>query len=115
MRNVLNIAITEMVYREGHDEKIRDNTCDVPGSGPVAARDGFEWSEQLQGIILGAFFWGYVRDLKRLSSNRSKVSQFSGCNSRSWRSYFCEVWREVHTQLGDSLYSNFHTAYSDHN
>lgn len=62
MRNVLNIAITEMVYKEGHNATIRDNTCPAPGGGFVAEREGFHWSEQLQGIILGAFFWGYVRN-----------------------------------------------------
>lgn len=61
MRAVLNISITEMVYREGHDAKIRDNTCPAPGGEYVEERLGFEWSEKLQGVILGAFFWGYVR------------------------------------------------------
>lgn len=60
MRNILSIAITEMVYKEGHDPAIRDNTCPAPGGDYVPARDGFHWSEQLQGIILGAFYWGYA-------------------------------------------------------
>lgn len=61
MRNVLNIAITEMVYKEAHNATIRDNTCPSSSGGITAEREGFHWSEQLQGIILGAFFWGYVR------------------------------------------------------
>lgn len=60
MRNVLNIAITEMVYRAEHLKNVTDNTCPSSGDGFVKERDGFHWSEQLQGIILGAFFWGYV-------------------------------------------------------
>jgi hypothetical protein len=61
MRAILNISITEMVYREGYNKSVFDNTCPAPGGGFVAEREGFDWSEQLQGIILGAFFWGYVR------------------------------------------------------
>lgn len=60
MRNVLNIAITEMVYRQGHNTTIHDNTCQGPNGGFVQERDGYHWSEQLQGVILGAFFWGYA-------------------------------------------------------
>jgi len=62
MRSVLNIAITEMVFKEGHNQTETDNTCIASGGGYVEERDGFRWSEQLQGIILGAFFWGYVSD-----------------------------------------------------
>lgn len=62
MRNILSIAITEMVYKAGHDPAIRDNTCPAPGGAYVPERDGFHWSEQLQGIILGAFYWGYVSE-----------------------------------------------------
>lgn len=32
MRNVLNIAITEMVYREGHSTNDTDNTCPSKGN-----------------------------------------------------------------------------------
>lgn len=60
MRNVLNIAITEMVYRQEHNATNRDNTCPGLGEGSTAERKGFEWSEQIQGVILGAFYWGYV-------------------------------------------------------
>jgi hypothetical protein len=62
MRSVLNIAITQMVYREGSDNNRTDNTC----SGDLDAiseREGFDWSEKLQGVILGAFFWGYVSEI----------------------------------------------------
>lgn len=63
MRSVLNIAITEMVHREAFDPNNRtnfDNTCPSHDGKYVPAREGFMWSEQLQGVILGAFFWGYV-------------------------------------------------------
>lgn len=60
MRSVLNISITEMVYRQAHNVTIHDNTCPVPGGGYEGVRDGFMWSQKLQGVILGAFFWGYV-------------------------------------------------------
>lgn len=63
MRNILNISITEMVYREGYNKTIFDDSCPAPGGGVVAEREGFLWSENLQGIIIGAFYWGYVRQL----------------------------------------------------
>lgn len=62
MRSVLNIAITEMVYRPAQNVTSRDDTCSIPGEAYVSERLGFRWSEQLQGVILGAFFWGYVFD-----------------------------------------------------
>lgn len=61
MRSVLNIALTEMTYRKEHNVTIGANTC--PASNGVlyiAERQGFEWSEELQGIILGAFYWGSI-------------------------------------------------------
>lgn len=63
MRSVLNIAITEMVYRKAQNASYNDETCPAEGGGFVEERDGYRWSEQLQGIILGAFFWGYVSRL----------------------------------------------------
>lgn len=65
MRNILNIAITEMVYKAAHNSTIRDNTCPSPGGGVSAEREGFHWSEELQGVILGAFYWGYVSNPMR--------------------------------------------------
>jgi hypothetical protein len=59
MRNVLSIAITEMTYREAENgTKIYDNTCPATSEKYIKGRDGYVWSEQLQGVILGAFYWG---------------------------------------------------------
>lgn len=60
MRNILNIAIVKMVYKASHNSTIYDNTCPSSDGKPTAEQLGFEWSEQLQGVILGAFYWGYV-------------------------------------------------------
>ena len=60
MRVVLNISITQMVYREAHNASKLDDTCSVTGPEFLTEREGFHWSEQLQGVILGAFYWGYV-------------------------------------------------------
>lgn len=64
MRICLNVAITEMVKKipPPTDNSTKGQFCPVPGGGsdgPVGGGD-FEWSETLQGFILGAFFWGYV-------------------------------------------------------
>lgn len=60
MRNVLSIAITEMTYRAAHNQTIYDDTCPSYDVGVSKERLGYQWSEQLQGIILGAFYWGYT-------------------------------------------------------
>ncbi|XP_058815578.1 sialin-like isoform X2 [Topomyia yanbarensis] len=68
MRICLNLAITEMVYpanattaSEGRvlsKESINLNPK-VP-QPRIIEGDAFEWDEYVQGIILSAFFWGYV-------------------------------------------------------
>lgn len=58
MRNVLSIAITEMTYRAAKNTTIYDDTCPSDDESFSNERLGYEWSESLQGIILGAFYWG---------------------------------------------------------
>ena len=64
MRICLNVAITEMVVKKAlsEDIEVKGEVCVAPGgnSTELMGAGTFEWSEQLQGIILGAFFWGYV-------------------------------------------------------
>ena len=44
------------------DDGIDRGICLVEGesSSGSTGKGTFEWDEELQGIILGAFFWGYV-------------------------------------------------------
>lgn len=64
MRICLNVAITEMVKKKTYDNQNNDtdycpeDPSEINGNGSGGGE--FEWSEQLQGVILGAFFWGYV-------------------------------------------------------
>uniref|UniRef100_A0A6B2ED52 Putative permease of the major facilitator superfamily protein n=1 Tax=Phlebotomus kandelakii TaxID=1109342 RepID=A0A6B2ED52_9DIPT len=62
MRICLSVAITEMVKKIPHNET-EDSGEYCPeiddGSGDVGGGE-FEWSEELQGLILSAFYWGYV-------------------------------------------------------
>lgn len=58
MRNVLSIAITEMTHRAAKNNTIFDDTCPTEDEHFSKERFGYEWSEQLQGVILGAFYWG---------------------------------------------------------
>lgn len=65
MRICLNVAITEMTVKKNlsHiDDGVDRGICLVEGEsgGSSASKGTFEWDEELQGIILGAFFWGYV-------------------------------------------------------
>lgn len=65
MRVCLNVAITEMVIKKGNEsESDGQQYCPVQDdeSGGSSGRGEYEWSEQLQGIILGSFFWGYVKE-----------------------------------------------------
>lgn len=62
MRICLNVAITEMTvkkYVNNGTGELPEGTCPAdPNSPPGGQGKGtFEWDEQLQGIILGAFFW----------------------------------------------------------
>lgn len=64
MRICLNVAITQMVKKKPYDDEgvSGKQFCPVNLNDTSSESDGgdFEWSESLQGIILGAFFWGYV-------------------------------------------------------
>ena len=63
MRACLNIAITEIVEKKSNNEKSLEDTCPSTNSSfMIASSKGetYDWSEELQGIILGAFFWGYI-------------------------------------------------------
>ncbi|XP_050432361.1 putative inorganic phosphate cotransporter isoform X1 [Adelges cooleyi] len=61
MRSVLSLAITEMVV-DIHKTTLDPNGCPGPAvlknmTNPNAE---FDWSEKLQGHILGSFYYGYV-------------------------------------------------------
>lgn len=65
MRVNLNVAIVAMVNHTAFPvlDNVTDTTCPVPpaGNNTVPVRDGeFDWDERTQGIVLGAFFYGYV-------------------------------------------------------
>lgn len=63
MRVCLNVAITEMVMKKTNNTDETGDYCPVQdeASGGSSSSGGeYEWSESLQGIILGAFFWGYI-------------------------------------------------------
>lgn len=55
---MLSIAITEMTYRAAHNQTVFDDTCPTDDVKFSNERLGYEWSEKLQGVILGAFYWG---------------------------------------------------------
>ena len=62
MRVCLNITITQMVVKVVHNTTLNNNECPAgDGGGGTKAQGEFEWSEQLQGVILSSFYWGYVR------------------------------------------------------
>lgn len=64
MRICLSVAITEMVKKTVNNSSIEaGDTCPIidDGSGNENISSGeFEWNEELQGLILSAFYWGYV-------------------------------------------------------
>ncbi|XP_063699068.1 putative inorganic phosphate cotransporter isoform X2 [Culicoides brevitarsis] len=63
MRICLNVAITEMVVKHQDEGTVEDGYCpaaNVTEGGGGSTGGEYEWSEALQGLILSAFFWGYV-------------------------------------------------------
>lgn len=67
MRVCLSVAITQMVKKTVSDSSVdAGDTCPVIDedkslhSGPQIVSGTFEWSEELQGIILSSFYYGYV-------------------------------------------------------
>lgn len=65
MRICLSVAITEMVVKKpyNNDTDREGDFCipeDLDDGTPASTGGDFDWSENTQGIILGAFFWGYV-------------------------------------------------------
>lgn len=64
MRICLNLAITEMTVKYKDNGTEDEGVCPYPeGEGGIDDPIGggeYEWSESLQGLILSAFFWGYV-------------------------------------------------------
>lgn len=65
MRTCLSITITEMVYREPSNSTLDNGaTCAASeSSGANKYKGEYEWDEEIQGVILGAFYWGYVSTL----------------------------------------------------
>ncbi|PZC86354.1 hypothetical protein B5X24_HaOG209073 [Helicoverpa armigera] len=66
MRVCLNIAITQMVHRPAHSAG-NDGSCpspdleQIPGEGSDPTElTGFNWDEATQGMILSAFYYGYI-------------------------------------------------------
>lgn len=66
MRVCLNIAIVEMVGKIEKNETVNDEYCSIPDNwmNPKIENNDvlrpFDWSERLQGFILGVFFVGYL-------------------------------------------------------
>ncbi|CAG9798969.1 unnamed protein product [Chironomus riparius] len=49
-----------MTYREAKNLSVFDDTCPTEDEQFSKEIHGYEWSEQYQGVILGAFYWGYT-------------------------------------------------------
>ncbi|KAG6442390.1 hypothetical protein O3G_MSEX002284 [Manduca sexta] len=64
MRVCLNIAITQMVRRRGHSLAYDEGSCPGDVEEIVSVDDAetnrFDWDEETQGIILSAFYYGYI-------------------------------------------------------
>ncbi|KAL1117414.1 hypothetical protein AAG570_004740 [Ranatra chinensis] len=65
MRGCLSLAITEMVV-DAHKNKVIDIDDPYACPGELIVKNGtnpeneFDWDEKTQGLILSAFYWGYV-------------------------------------------------------
>lgn len=107
MRICLNVAITEMVVKKQRVQRNgSDELCGVDEEGSDLGGGDFEWSEQLQGIILSAFFWGYVSDFILPNSLR-KCFDNKQTHFRSLPTFPVESYRrssEVNTRSAWEFY-----------
>ncbi|XP_076068444.1 sialin-like [Oratosquilla oratoria] len=64
MRVNLSVAIVAMVKSGNNTKNDSSNICPAPDGDDEEASDEiegeFEWDEKVQGLMLGAFFYGYV-------------------------------------------------------
>ncbi|XP_063362118.1 putative inorganic phosphate cotransporter isoform X1 [Cydia amplana] len=63
MRVCLNIAITQMVRRKAASTGYAEGSCPAEVEETTADPNdlsGFDWNEETQGIILSAFYYGYI-------------------------------------------------------
>lgn len=70
MRVNMNVAIVSMVDQSAVERTTRESNCNISSAilDPIATAENvtapkqgqFSWSPKTQGIILGAFFWGYI-------------------------------------------------------
>ncbi|XP_046627286.1 putative inorganic phosphate cotransporter isoform X1 [Neodiprion virginianus] len=64
MRICLSLAITEMVVSEDStDDTVDETLCPADNTTTTSSSNSagtYDWDESLQGIILSAFFWGYI-------------------------------------------------------
>lgn len=113
MRSVLNITITKMVYRAARNSThFEDNGLTCPSrdaNNDEGERDGFMWSQQLEGVILGAFYWLYVSEnLTRNLRYHLTFNRISGNNSRAWWNSIYEIRWEIYAELGNFIDSDFY-------
>lgn len=68
MRNLLSIAITQIVKKTYTEESIisgevcqgNNETFIEDEDGNVVNEGAYDWSEALQGVVLSSFYWGYI-------------------------------------------------------
>lgn len=59
----MSVAITAMVKAHeinSSSAEVADRCPETDGSGEIIDSDNYDWDERLQGIILSAFYFGYV-------------------------------------------------------
>lgn len=66
MRNLLSIAITQIVKKQNSlSQEIQGEKCPFDNETLADIDDDsdygtYEWSEAIQGVILSSFYWGYI-------------------------------------------------------
>jgi hypothetical protein len=104
-----------MTFRAAENGTTYDNTCPSTDEKYYLERPGYEWSETLQGVILGAFFWGEGKSLITSFVNLIVYISRLHNSSHSGSNFVSKVRWKIHAVHWHFIDCNFDSLNANHN